>query len=155
MKRVEIIEVIVFLYAALFLYTGISKLMEYSVFKDQIAESPILAPIALPLAAGLPWLEFAVTALLIVPRWRLQGFYASFILMTLFTLYIIGILLFNEKLPCSCGGILQQLSWSQHLIFNGIFIVLAIMGMVLQNQVTRYTHKGFGLKKKNNMLDVL
>ena len=134
MKRTTIIEAIVFLYAILFLYTGISKLIDYHVFKENIAESPILAPIATPIAWGLPWVEFVATGLLIIPRWRLKGLYTSLILMILFTGYVIGILLFDEHLPCSCGGILQQLTWPQHMIFNTTFIILAIIAILLQRK---------------------
>jgi len=134
MKRTTIIETIIFLYAILFLYTGISKLIDYSAFKETVADSPILAPIAKPVAWGLPWVEFAITILLIIPRWRLKGLYLSIILIFLFTVYVIGLLMFDEKLPCSCGGILQQLSWPQHLIFNTVFILLAIWAIVLQRR---------------------
>ena len=108
--------------------------MDFSMFKENIANSPILAPIATPIAWGMPWVEFAVTLLLIIPRWRLKGSYASLVLMALFTGYVIGILIFDEHLPCSCGGILQQLSWPQHLIFNGVFVLMAIWAIVLQRR---------------------
>jgi uncharacterized membrane protein YphA (DoxX/SURF4 family) len=134
MKRTTIIETIIFLYAILFLYTGISKLMEYSEFKESIADSPILTPIATPIALGLPWIEFMITLMLTVPRWRLKGLYASLVLMSLFTVYVIGLLLFDKDLPCSCGGILQQLSWPQHIVFNTVFVLLAIWGIVLQKR---------------------
>ena len=134
MKRTTIIETIVFLYAILFLYTGISKLVEYNEFKENIADSPILAPISSLVALGLPWVEFLVTLTLIIPKWRLKGLYASLILMILFTGYVIGILLFDEHLPCSCGGILQLLSWPQHIVFNSAFILLAGWAIVLQKR---------------------
>ena len=134
MKRTTIIEAIIFLYIVLFLYTGISKLTEYSVFREGIADSPFLKPIAPIIAWGLPWIEFIVSLLLIIPRWRLKGMYASLILMLAFTAYISGILLFDKELPCSCGGIIQQLSWPQHLVFNSAFIVLAIWGIALQRR---------------------
>lgn len=131
MKRTTIIETIVFLYAILFIYTGISKLLDYSVFKESIADSPILGPIAKPIAWGLPRVEFVITLLLIIPRWRLKGLYSSLLLMISFTIYVVGILLFNKKLPCSCGGILQQLTWPQHVVFNVAFTLLAIWAIVL------------------------
>jgi len=134
MKRTTILEIIIFLYSILFLYTGISKLIEYDIFKENIKESPFLSPVAKPISLGLPWLEFIITLMLIIPRWRSKGLYASLILMTLFTLYVIGILMFDKHLPCSCGGIIQSLSWHQHLIFNGIFIMLAIWGIALNKK---------------------
>lgn len=135
MKRTTIIEIIITLYIILFLYTGISKLMDYSVFKEQIATSPILAPIDKPIAWGLPWIEFLVTVLLLVPRWRLKGLVASAVLMFLFTAYIILVLSFNKEIPCSCGGVIEQLSWGQHIVFNSLFIALAVIASVLQKRI--------------------
>jgi uncharacterized membrane protein YphA (DoxX/SURF4 family) len=141
MKRTTVIEIIVILYVILFLYTGISKLMDYSVFKEQIATSPILAPIAKPIAWGLPWVEFLVTVLLVIPRWRLKGLIVSVALMSLFTAYIILILLFNKEIPCSCGGVIEQLSWGQHIIFNTVFIALAIAAIRFQKRLKQDNSK--------------
>lgn len=137
MKRTTIIEIIITLYIILFLYTGISKLMDYSFFKEQIAISPILAPIAKPIAWGLPWIEFLVTVLLLVPRWRLKGLVASAVLMFLFTAYIILVLSFNKEIPCSCGGVIEQLSWGQHIVFNSLFIALAIIAISIQKRIRK------------------
>jgi uncharacterized membrane protein YphA (DoxX/SURF4 family) len=137
MKKTTLIETIVVLYTILFLYTAISKFMDYSVFKEQIAISPILAPVAKLIAAGLPWVEILVTVLLIVPRWRLKGFYASLFLMTAFTIYIAATLAFSEHIPCSCGGIIAEMSWTQHMIFNSLFIVLAITGIILMRKISK------------------
>jgi uncharacterized membrane protein YphA (DoxX/SURF4 family) len=135
MKRTTVIETIIFLFAILFLYTGISKLMEYEELKGQLAESPVLASIAPVLAIGLPWIEFMVVLLLVVPRWRLKGFYVAAALMSTFTIYIIAILSFSDELPCSCGGVLAALSWPQHIVLNSVFIALAVLGIVLEKQL--------------------
>lgn len=136
MKRSIIVEIIVMLFVILFLYTGISKLMDYSVFKEQLAESPVLGPMA-KLAIGLPLIEFLTSLLLILPRWRLKGLYVSLALMTLFTGYIITILSFSDQLPCSCGGIVAQLSWQQHVAFNSSFILLALTGIIIEKRLKR------------------
>jgi uncharacterized membrane protein YphA (DoxX/SURF4 family) len=126
--------IIALLFVVLFLYTGISKLMEYSSFKEQIATSPILAPIAPFVAWALPLAEFAVAIALFIPAWRLRGLYASFALMLLFTGYIIAILSFSEELPCSCGGVLEEMSWDQHLIFNITFTLLSVVGVIFEKK---------------------
>jgi uncharacterized membrane protein YphA (DoxX/SURF4 family) len=144
MKRATIVEIIALLFAILFLYTGISKLLEYTVFKEQIAASPVLAPVAKWIAAGLPLAELLVAVLLFIPRWRLKGLYTSFILMILFTGYIIAILNFSKYIPCSCGGVLAQLSWSQHIVFNSVFIILAIVGIALEKRMERERRIGWG-----------
>jgi uncharacterized membrane protein YphA (DoxX/SURF4 family) len=134
-KKTTVTETIVFLYAILFVYTGISKLMDWRVFKEQVGESPLLGPFAKPVAYGLPWVEFLIVVLLVVPRWRLKGLYAAATLMFLFLIYIIGMFIFDKHLPCSCGGIIQQLSWKGHIVFNSVFLLLAILGIYLERNI--------------------
>jgi hypothetical protein len=133
-KRTTIIEIITVLNIILFLYTGIAKIMDYSVFKEQLAVSPILSWAAKPVALLLPWVEFAIVFMLIIPRWRLKGLYASLALMTTFTAYIIAMFIVVPEMPCSCGGIIELLSWQQHLTFNSVFILLDIWAIRLFNK---------------------
>jgi len=136
-KRSAIVEVISILFMILFLYTGVNKLINYTVFKEQIATSPLLAPIAPYIAGGLPWVEFLLVIILFVPSWRLKGLYASLGIMVLFTGYIVAILMFNEHIPCSCGGILEELSWKQHIVFNSTFIALALTGIAMLSRLKK------------------
>lgn len=142
MKKTTILSTIIILFGILFLYAGISKLIAYSSFKEQIATSPLLESIADYIAQGLPIIEFMVVLLLFIPRWRLKGLYSSLILMLLFTGYIIAILTFSNNIPCSCGGLLELLSLKEHIVFNSLFIALAITGAILEKQLKkeRKTH---------------
>lgn len=135
MKKTLITEIIALLFIVLFLYTGVSKLLDYSVFRTQIGTSPVLKPVAGFIAWALPLAEFVTAALLYFSSRRLAGFWISLVMMVSFTIYIIVILNFSEHIPCSCGGVLEQLSWQQHLVFNGVFIVLAAVGIVLQRKL--------------------
>jgi len=134
MKKKTIVEIIALLFVVLFLYTGISKLMDYDITKEQIALSPLLAPIASWTVIALPVTEIIVSVILFIPRTRIKGLYASLALMVAFTGYVVYILSYNDQLPCTCGGVLQSLSWKQHLLFNAAFIVLALTGIVLGRQ---------------------
>ncbi|KAA2239755.1 hypothetical protein F0L74_26550 [Chitinophaga agrisoli] len=140
MLKRTIPSVVALLLVVLFLYTGISKLMEYTVFKEQISESPILAPIAPFVAWALPLAEFIVAILLFLPQWRLWGLYASFVMMLAFTGYVLAILSFSEELPCSCGGVLQEMSWQQHLVFNIVFTILALVAALMERKRRRAKH---------------
>ncbi|WP_369411481.1 MauE/DoxX family redox-associated membrane protein [Longitalea luteola] len=140
-----VIETIVFLYAILFLYSGISKLTEFNVFKQQLSESPILGPISSLVAVALPWIEFLIVIMLIIPKWRLKGFYAALVLMASFTLYIILLLSISDKLPCSCGGVLSELSWTQHIVLNGIYILICVIGIILQRKHIQKINKTWEL----------
>jgi hypothetical protein len=136
-KRTTIIEIITVLNIILFLYTGIAKIMDYSVFKEQLAMSPILSWAAKPVAVLLPVVEFLIVLMLVVPRWRLKGLYSSFILMTAFTIYIIAMFMVAPEMPCSCGGIIELLSWKGHLVFNGVFVLLNAIAVRLQKKDKR------------------
>jgi len=72
---------------------------------------------------------------LMFERTRLPGLIASFILMTLFTIYTGSVLLhFFAYVPCSCGGVIRKLSWPQHMVFNLFFVALSVLGIVLQRR---------------------
>jgi hypothetical protein len=133
-KRTTIIEIITVLNIILFLYTGIAKIIDYSVFKEQLADSPILSWAATPVAVLLPVVEFAIVLLLVIPRWRLKGLWASFIIMTFFTAYIIAMFVVAPEMPCSCGGIIAELSWQQHIVFNSAFIILNLWAIYMQRK---------------------
>ncbi|WP_205514602.1 MauE/DoxX family redox-associated membrane protein [Longitalea arenae] len=142
-KRTTIIEIVTVLNIILFLYTGIAKIMDYSVFKEQLAMSPILSWAANPVALLLPWVEFAIVLMLVIPRWRLKGLYASLIMMTLFTIYIIALFSISTEMPCSCGGIMEALSWQQHIVFNLVFVLLNGWAIYLQKKEKQAFRNGF------------
>jgi hypothetical protein len=126
-----IIEFITMLYILLFVYAATSKLLDFDTFQVQLGQSPLLSAFAGWVAFGVPFLEFFIVLLLVFPKWRLIGLYAAFSLMVLFSAYIVVILNFSSFVPCSCGGILEEMSWKQHLVFNIVFVVLAIVGIYM------------------------
>lgn len=131
--RTIIIEIIRFLFIVLFFYAALTKLSDYRGFVGQIGKSPLLTRHSSWLAWLVPSIELIITIMLILPRWTLAGLFASFGLMTLFTLYILFILSFSKELPCACGGILNTLSWQEHLIVNVFFVAIGLTGIKLYN----------------------
>ena len=114
-----------YLFILLFLYAAVSKLLSFETFKVQLAQSPLLSAYADIIAWLVPGIEILIACLLVIARFRTLALYASFTLMVMFTAYIYIILNFSDFVPCSCGGVLEKLSWTQHLIFNVFFILLA------------------------------
>ena len=131
MKRSNFIDIIVFLFMVLFVYAATSKLLEYDLFRAQMSRSPLITKQADTLAWLVPGAEYLTALMLFVPRFRLAGLYASFSLMFAFTAYIAFILGFSPYVPCSCGGILNSMGWTEHLVFNIFFTGLAVTGVVL------------------------
>lgn len=131
MKKKTVVDIISYLFIVLFIYASVNKLVDYENFSTELAKSPLLTAFAGWVAWAVPVAELVVVALLTVPRWCLAGLYAAFSLMTMFTAYIVAILKFSDYVPCSCGGVLQNMSWSQHLVFNIAFVLLALTGIIL------------------------
>ncbi|OAD90759.1 hypothetical protein A7A78_14155 [Aequorivita soesokkakensis] len=118
----------------LFVYAAFSKLLDFETFKLQLAQSPLLSAYAGLIAWLVPSLEIIIAILLLSERFRVLAFYAFFTLMVMFTTYIFIILNFSDFVPCSCGGVLEKLSWNQHLIFNVVFMMLAGVAVFITAQ---------------------
>ena len=121
-------EVCTALLLLLLVYTGIAKLMDYPAFRMVLRTSPLIGSLAPTMAWILPALELIIAMALFFPRTRLLGLGASATLMCLFTLYVGYMLLFEPKLPCSCGGVLSSMGWPEHLLFNLFFTGVALLG---------------------------
>ena len=134
-----IVEVICYLYILLFIYAAVSKLTDFQNFRLQIAQSPLLTAYAGFVAVTVLIMEFLISLLLAVPKLKLLGLYAAFMLMTMFSIYILIILNYSPYIPCSCGGILEDMSWREHLIFNIAFVALATAAIYFKSYEKRVT----------------
>ena len=124
-----IIETVCLLYILLFVYAAVSKLMDFDNFQAQLGQSPLLSAYTGFVSYTVILIEIIIAVLLSIPRFRLIGLFSSFCLMVLFTAYIIIITNYSSYLPCSCGGILENMDWNEHLIFNICFVVLAVIAI--------------------------
>lgn len=125
-----LVEIISLLYIVLFVYAAFNKILDFENFQVQIAQSPLLSSFATWISWLVPILELTISVLLCIPKMRLLALYCSFSLMFMFSIYIVTMLNFSPFVPCSCGGILDNFSWNQHLIFNVIYTVIAIPAII-------------------------
>ncbi|MDR3716010.1 MAG: hypothetical protein P4L51_24660 [Puia sp.] len=142
-RKSTIVEIITMLLIVLFIYTGLSKMMDHTNFKYQLNRSPFIQPISNFIATVLPAGELLIASVLLFKRTRLAGLYASFFLMVLFTGYIFMMLHFSYDLPCSCGGVLAKMSWHDHLLFNSLFTLLAMVAVILENDINVKSRRVF------------
>lgn len=127
-----VIEIISFLLVFLFVYAACSKLLDYKLFENQLKLSPWINSFSEQLAVGIPIMELVIACLIVVPVSRTIGLYLFAGSMIVFTIYIILVLNSGLHIPCSCGGLIQHLSWPQHIAFNTAFVVLAVIALYLQ-----------------------
>jgi putative oxidoreductase len=126
MKKELIYELITGLLVLLFLYTGLSKLLDFKNFEVSMLFQHLPGWVTIPMTYALPLAEIVVAALMIPDKSRLMAIYAFLIMMTAFTLYVGAALLhLFPRAPCACGGMLKSFGWGQHFVLNLLFIVLA------------------------------
>ena len=125
-----VVEIICLLFVLLFVYAATSKLFNFENFQIQLGQSPLLSAVANWISITVPVLEIIIAASLLLRHVRLIGLYGCYLLMIMFTAYIYIILNYSAFVPCSCGGILEKMTWEEHMIFNICFIILAIIGVL-------------------------
>ena len=131
-RRTAFVNFIASVFIFLFTYTAVSKLTSFSSFRYNISRSPLIGNYGSFIVVVLPAVELAITIFLFFPRTRLAGIYASFCLMAIFSFYVGYGLLSGSPLPCTCGGIIQSLTWQQHLWLNAILTVLSVIAIRLK-----------------------
>lgn len=118
-------------YILLFTYAATSKIIDFENFQVQLAQSPMLSAFSTLLSFAVPALEFLIIALLIIPRHQLAGMFLAFTVMVMFTAYIYIILNYSSFVPCSCGGVLEKMTWGQHLVFNLSFAAAGAAAIII------------------------
>jgi len=132
--RELIMDITVYLFIVLFMYTSASKLFTIKAFASTLAKSPLIGDLNFALAWMIPVIEIIISILLIIPSLRKTGLWASLLLLIAFTIYLVYMVFSGIKLPCHCGGVINALTWPQHIWFNISFIVLAVIGLKINKQ---------------------
>ena len=131
MKKETTIQIICTLLVFLFVYAAVSKLANFTGFRADMKNQPLPHFAKSILVWAVPATELTITALLIFDKTRLAGLYASLVLMVAFTFYTAVVLMhFFEYIPCSCGGIIKNLSWGQHLVLNLFFVLISLIAIL-------------------------
>jgi len=135
-----ILESTVVLLVILFLYTALSKFLDLESFRYDMHNQPLPKGLSATLVWLVPLIEITIVIALLFERSRLAGLYGALVLMSSFTIYT-GLVLAKafHRIPCSCGGVIKQLTWPQHLIFNLFFVGITYIAIKLNGKdFTRY-----------------
>jgi len=150
MKKVIFLDTISSLFIILFLYTGIYKLLYQEPFLAALDKQPLLRNFGGFVGIFIPLLEVAVALSLLISMLndnnllRKWGFIGSLLLMVIFTLYVGYMLVAHaNNLPCTCGGIIQQMNWHQHFYFNSAFTLLALIGLKINARMRGSSNMSF------------
>ncbi|WGQ09039.1 DoxX-like family protein [Pedobacter gandavensis] len=152
MKKEDVIKVVAIIISCLFVYAGLSKLADYEKSSLEMVNQVFPNWIASILIWLIPAIELTLAALLVIQVTRKKALWASLILLSLFSVYIAVVMtgIFG-KVPCSCGGILKNMSYGTHLIFNLFFVLLISLGLAFDNGWTAY-NRLLNLKKRKGSI---
>ena len=130
MKKENLTLIISILLGCLWLYAALNKLMDYEVSRSEMLIQVFPQYISEVLVWAVPAVELATVALLILPGTERLGLYLSFILLGTFSVYIAIVMtgVFG-RIPCACGGVLEQMPWGIHLLFNLFFLALTLVAI--------------------------
>jgi len=120
--------VIRIIYIFLFAYTGLSKLMDIARFIRVIQKTSLFGIFTIPIGWGIPILEIFLALLMAFSNRKTVkiSMMIAVVCMVVFTSYLILMLLFMEHRMCNCGGVIESLNWTEHLVFN---IAVLLMGI--------------------------
>lgn len=125
----RIANLIRYLCLFLFVYTAYSKTVDHNRFMEGLKNVNMLRSNAELISYLVPGLEMLVALLLIIPNTVKTGLIAFLSMMIVFTGYIIVAMILEPHLPCNCGGAIESLTWIQHIWFNIVFIISAIIAL--------------------------
>lgn len=114
----------------LFAYAATDKILSPGLFANDLLKARYLDIQIVPwLIWGVPFFEIFVVLLLLFSRYTKIGLAGGLCLMSIFTWHLLILWRSNPNSPCSCGGLIDQMSAPVHLTMNllimsGILIAL-------------------------------
>jgi hypothetical protein len=134
-------DIICGLLILLFAYTAFSKILAFRQFRSGLSTAPLIENYSTFFAALIPAAELIIVVLLLIPKFSKTGLITASSILIVFTAYLIFMVLTDPNRPCSCSGVIQQLSWKQHIAFNIFFIGLSTIGIYFQHQPIKGKHR--------------
>lgn len=117
----------------LWVYAAMSKVLNYEQSRMQMMNQVFPAMINGILLWAVPLIELLISGLLLFHGTRKVGLLLSAILLFLFSGYVLLVMLnVFGRIPCSCGGVISKLNWEQHLVFNLVFLLIALLGFGIE-----------------------
>ena len=136
MKKKIALEGIISLLILLYLYTGLTQLLAFKFFHGNIFNQPTFQWSKPLLVYLIPGAQLLIAAGLFFEKTRKLALWSSLGLLTIFTVYIILIIMNAlARVPCTCGGVISSFTWPQHLMFNILFLILNAVALVLRKKL--------------------
>ncbi|WP_333574517.1 MauE/DoxX family redox-associated membrane protein [Sphingobacterium sp.] len=132
-----VLQVLTFVFICLWIFVGSKKVFTYAEFRASMIRQPFADQYGIVLSYILPAVELATGILFIFEGTKRLGFWATLILMLVFSSYVILALRDTwGSIPCDC--ILEfPISWKAHLWVNGLITIACIVGLLLNWKIRK------------------
>lgn len=118
----------------LFSYAAVIKIAGFATFRAQLGQSPGMERYGDAAAYVTTALLMATAALLCYARSRVWGLWLSLAMVTVSATYIGALLLYAKKLPCTCIGLFENMTWTENLLLNAGLMITALAGILLLHE---------------------
>lgn len=136
MKKNKFLLVIRYLISVMLIYAGVYKLLDVNLFISQMNQSPLIPSTLTPfIAFFLPISEIFLGGFLIF-KVNKDILGVIFSLMLFFTIYLVALFTLYSNPPCACGGILSKMDYPEHIAFNVLFTILALILLINENKIS-------------------
>jgi hypothetical protein len=139
LRKKKALEFIVYFFILSFTYAGLRKLIDLEMFVKEVWGFAIFGSKQMVRVEFilLSCFELIVALLLTIPRTRKSGIYGAFILMVTINVCFFIMQQYAKVIPLYYGGVLPNLSFINHLIFNIAVLFLALRGVLIQNSLNQ------------------
>ena len=136
-RKIDLIGLIsICLLILLFSFTGLIKVINHDLFRYSMVKQALPDWTIEIIITVLPYAEVGVAVLLLIPASRMLGLYVSLAMLGSFTIYVLVIVAnIVKRIPCPCGGPIENLTWMQHLWFNILFLLITVMGIYCHTRI--------------------
>ncbi|MEO8583413.1 MAG: MauE/DoxX family redox-associated membrane protein [Flavitalea sp.] len=125
----------------MYTYAAISKLLMYNAFRFEFLGHVLIRNYTGIIAWTFPVSELPIVCLIIMSGTHQISLRSDIGLLIFFTLYIIWMFRFYSSAPCSCGGVLSEMSWKPRLLFNLFFIGIGLTPLMYSREPNAGGHR--------------
>lgn len=122
-------ECIGFLLILNFFYEGVQKLAYLNAYGFWVNHAPVIRKFGAVLKYAVPFVEIAISALLLMPRYRSRALVAIIAVETGFILWVMSVYLFTGYLFWPYHALWDNPSWMQKMAYGMVLAWLAFIAI--------------------------
>ena len=117
-------------------YAGITKLLAYSFFAQQLQSYPIIKYYSTPVSIAMSITMLIIAVLLTLQIRMIQTLSLSALFLAFIKAYLIYVVKLSGMAPCSCNGIWPSTSWDVQIGINILVLVLNLTAIYFRKSTS-------------------